>query len=221
MPWTAYASPFFIGTFGPHTLRFRSSDAAGNDEAAKSVSWGAVTASEQLTGLGDFVSRLGLEPGLGTSLRAKLTDAQKALDASKDPCHSLDEFAKSVLDQAGKANAKLTRADAALLLSVNQTETLLGCLPAGSFTPNAETALNALGAKVDGLGTDEALNELGNLVRQAGKFLAEHKTGAACRTVGDWNGVVASLASRGKLTPAQAADLTGAVDGILIGLNCA
>jgi hypothetical protein len=32
---------------------------------------------------------------------------------------------------------------------------------------------------------------------------------------------VASLASRGKLTPAQAADLTGAVDGILIGLNCA
>ena len=33
--WTPYLGAFFVGTFGPHTLSFRSTDAAGNVEAAK------------------------------------------------------------------------------------------------------------------------------------------------------------------------------------------
>ena len=39
--WLPYLGPFFVGTFGPHTLEFRSTDAAGNVEDAKMESWGS------------------------------------------------------------------------------------------------------------------------------------------------------------------------------------
>ena len=63
--WTPYLGPFLVATFGPHTLQFRSTDAAGNVETEKTESWGSdFTAAEQLAGLAGFVSGLGLDKDL-------------------------------------------------------------------------------------------------------------------------------------------------------------
>ena len=64
-PWTAYTGPFFVATFGPHTLEFRSTDSAGNVEADKTVSWGANSRPlEQIAGLSSLVTSFGLDKGL-------------------------------------------------------------------------------------------------------------------------------------------------------------
>ena len=66
--WTAYMGPFFVATYGPHTLDYRSTDAAGNVEVFKTVSWGNDPALDQIAGLTAFVASLGLDKGLAKGL---------------------------------------------------------------------------------------------------------------------------------------------------------
>ena len=90
-----------------------------------------------------------------------------------------------MIDQAGKKDPKLTVAQAQQLLSVNQIETLIGCLPAGSPIPKAESDLLDLGAVIDGLSIDKGLaDDLGNRVEEAGKQLAVGNVDAALSSAG-------------------------------------
>ena len=81
--WTPYTGPFFIASFGPHTLSYRSTDVAGNVEATKTESWGtSFDAAAQIAGLSSFVGGLGLDKGLTADLQKKLSrgleEAQQA-----------------------------------------------------------------------------------------------------------------------------------------------
>jgi hypothetical protein len=133
--WTLYTGPFFVATFGPHTLDFRSTDVAGNAESTETVSWGSdFGAAAQIQGLSNFLAGLGLDKGTANDLRHELDDANKHLVNRKDACNHLNQFVVKVINLSG---TKLTTAQAHQLLSVNQIEALLGCIPAGSPAPAA------------------------------------------------------------------------------------
>jgi predicted acyl esterase len=127
--WTPYAGPFFVATFGPHTLEFHSTDAAGNVEAIKTESWGTeFTIAEQLAGLSDFVGRLDLDKRLTHDLQDILKNAAKKLDKQKDACRALAQFAKKVAENADGKKSKLTAAQAEQLnAGVAQIRSELGC----------------------------------------------------------------------------------------------
>ena len=64
----SYLGPFFVASFGPHTVDFRSTDVAGNVEATKTTSWGCgLPGRGAVAGLSDFVAGLGLDNGLTTA----------------------------------------------------------------------------------------------------------------------------------------------------------
>ena len=112
------------------------------------------------------------------------------------------------MDQAGKTNPKLTVEQAKQLLSANQIEVLLGCIPADSPLPAAELDLLDLGGTIDGLGLERALaDDLGNRVREAGKHVAGGSLKDACRDLSGLSRKIAEQAEKGKLPVAQAAVL--------------
>jgi GH35 family endo-1,4-beta-xylanase len=222
--WTPYAGPFFVATYGPHTLDFRSTDAAGNAEATETVSWGSdVDAAAQLQGLSDFVGGLGLDKGLTNDLQTKLREAGKHLNRPDGACHQLDEFLVRVMDQAGKNNPKLTVEQAEQLLSANQIEALLGCIGIDSGVPAAEHGLLELGATIDGLAIDKPLaDELGNRVREIGKQVAGGHADQACHQLSDLSKKIAdsAAAKKPRLTADEAALLQADVAQIGADLGC-
>jgi len=222
--WTPYTGSFFVESFGPHTLNFRSTDAAGNIEDTKTVSWGtSFDAQAQLSGLSQFLGGMGLNNGLTNDLQNKLANAAKKLDKPKDACNQLNEFIRTVVDQSGKNNGKLTVAQAEQLLSVYQIEVLLGCIPADSPNPQAQVDLLELGAGIDGLGLDAGLaNDLGNRARETGKQLAVGNLAGTCSQLNGLSNKVDTEAGKKnpKLTAAQAAWLHASVDAIKTELGC-
>jgi hypothetical protein len=221
-PWTAYTAAFAVTAFGPHSLEVRSTDAAGNVEAATTTSWGAdVTAADQLAGLSGFVAGLELDKGLATDLRNHLREAAKKLAKPKEACGRLDDFVRQVVDQAGKNHPRLTFAQAMQLLSVYQIEALIGCVPAGSAEPAAEQDLVALMRTVDGLDVAKGVgDELGNRVRELAKHVPAGKARETCRGLADLSKRIADLKRGGKLTAEQAATLNDAAEGIATELGC-
>ena len=220
--WTTYTGSFFIASFGPHTLEYRSTDNAGNVEATKTISWGSdFSAPAQLAGLSDFVTSLRLEKGLTNSLNGHLDRAAQRLGKQKDACNELDLFVQDVLNEAGKDKPRLTYAQADQLLSVNQIETLLGCLARGSTRPDAEHQVLELMRTIDVLGLEKSVaNDLGNRARHVAQQIATQDDKHACKEAADFSDKVADLKRKGKLTAAQAAVLDAEIGAIERDLGC-
>lgn len=209
-PWTRYASPFVVTSFGPHTLEFSTTDKAGNVEAVKSVSWGSgPSASAQLAGLSGFVSSLG-----AADLQKPLADAAAKVSKNKDACADLDKFLKLVIDGAGSS---LTFAQADQLLAANQIETLVGCNPRSA----AEHDALGLAATIAGSNLDAAIaTDLANRARKTGEQIVARKDADACSSVSDLSRKVADLQARGKLSPAQTVALDTATAATARDLSC-
>jgi hypothetical protein len=220
--WTTYTGSFFIASFGPHTLEYRSTDNAGNVEATKTISWGSdFSAPAQINGLSDFVTSLRLEKGLTNSLNGHLDRAAQRLGKQKDACNELDLFVQDVLNEAGKDKPRLTYAQADQLLSVNQIETLLGCLARGSTRPDAEHQVLELMRTIDALGLEKSVaNDLGNRARHVAQQIAAQDDKHACKEAADFSDKVADLKRNGKLTAAQAAVLDAEIGAIERDLGC-
>jgi hypothetical protein len=180
-----------------------------------------VPAVQKIESLDDYVGFLGLDKGLTNDLQNKLDEALNQLGNGKDACHQLDDFLVRVLDQAGKNNSKLTIEQAHTLLYANEIEIDLGCLDATSPVPKAEHDLLDLGQTIDGLGLDKPVgDDLGNRVREASKSLAAGKLDKACQQLSDLTKKIGEQAANGKLTSAQAAQLTADVGAISGDLGC-
>ena len=96
-----------------------------------------------------------------------------------------------------------------MLLYANEIEVDLGCLDAASPVPQAEHDLLELGATIDGLGLDKPVaDDLGNRVREASKALPGGKLDTACKQLSDLAKKIGEQERKGKLTSAQAAQLT-------------
>ena len=127
-----------------------------------------------------------------------------------------------MIDEAGKDKPRLTFAQAQQLLSANQIEALLGCIPAGSTRPAAEHDLLALMRTIDGFGLDKPVaNDLGNHARQAGQQIADRRRqGTPATSSSELSKKIADLKKKGKLTAAQAATLDDAVADIAREVGC-
>jgi hypothetical protein len=221
-PWTTYTGPFAITTFGPHTLAFRSTDNAGNVEATKTTSWGSdFTPTQQIDGLSAYLNGLGADAKSTKALQHDLDLAEKMLGNPADQaCHHLDDFLTEVFDDVNTGNPALTFAQANGLLSANQIEAALGCIPAKSPAPAPEADTLALIQAIAAmsLGKGSTANVLDNEARTLGKDIVDGS--GACRDTADFAKLVADLGRQGKLTSAQAASLTAAVDAIAAELGC-
>ncbi len=111
---------------GATTVTCTATDASGNSATASFVV--IVTgASSQLGDLVSLVNGLGLQPGIATSLTAKLQTALAAANAGDlaRACNLLDAFINEVQAQSGK---KLTAAEAAQLIAeATRIKAVLGC----------------------------------------------------------------------------------------------
>ena len=220
--WTLYSGPFFIATFGPHTLAYRATDVAGNVEATKTESWGTdFDAGEQLDGLSDFIDRLGLEKSLAKDLQHKLEEAGKKLAKPSQACDQLDVYVDTVIDSAGVHNPKLTYVQAEQLLSVYQIEVLIGCIPATSPIPAAQIATLELGRMVNGFGLEDGTADgLRNEIRQVGKKLIGGQPKDICQQLAQLSKKIDDAAKKNKLTAGQATQLSGAASDIGTPFGC-
>jgi hypothetical protein len=220
--WTPYTGPFLVVSYGPHTLDYRSTDAAGNVENAKTVSWGNDPVLDQIAGLSAFVSSLGLDKSLAAGLTDHLDDAARQIGRGKDPCGELGKFAKDVINGAGKPKPKLTFVQAHGLLSVNQIEAALGCATADAGQSAAEHGILTFIETVDGYGlADPAGTDLTNRARQIGERIAnDDRHDNACRGLDELSKKIADDAKKNKLTAGQAARLGELVDEIATSIRC-
>jgi hypothetical protein len=221
-PWTPYTAPFPITSFGPHALDVRSTDAAGNVESGNTTSWGSdFTAGQQLAGLAAFTASLGLDRPLANDLQHELGEASKQLGKPKQACDHLDHFLQRVLDEESGPKPKLTVAQAEQLLSANQIEALLGCIPPGSPAPAAERDVLELLGTIDGLGAERHVaDDLSRRAGEVGRRVMDGNARDACRSLADLSRKVADLRSHGKLTAPQAATLGAAVAQLQVLLGC-
>src|SRR4029079_4664181 len=173
------------------------------------VSWGSDPALDQVAGLTTFVASLGLDKGLANGLTNHLDDAARQIARKKDPCGELGKFAKDVINGAGKPNPKLTIGQAHQLLSVNQIESALGCIPAGSDQSTAEHDILTFIETVDSFGLpDPTGNDLTNKARKIGQRIAHDDThDNACHGLDELAKKIADNARKNKLTASQAAAL--------------
>jgi hypothetical protein len=218
--WTTYAGPFSITTFGPHTLDFRSTDVAGNVETTKTTSWGSdFTATQQIDGLSTFTAGLGLDKQPGKDMQHELDMAEKFVGKSNQACDHLDAYLLDVIVSAG--GGSLTFAQAEQLLSANQIEALLGCIPAGSTAPAAEQASLELRATIAGMGLDKSTaNDLDARLATIGQQVVNGNVNGACSSLSDLSNRVDALQSQHKLTAAQAGTLHDGVSELGGLLGC-
>src|SRR5262249_21931047 len=144
-------------------------------------------------------------------------------------CQHLDDFLTEVFDDALTGSPAMTVAQAVQLLSANQIEALLGCIPAGSPAPAAEQDLLELLGTIDGMGlagpvavdpAGRARGDLGGGVRALGGDVVAGDLGGACRSLAGLSNKVADYQRKGKLSAAQAATLGGAVADVQGILGC-
>jgi len=221
-PSTPYTGPFFVATFGPHTLVFQTTDLASNVEAAKTVSWGSdFPAAAQIAALTNLVQSYRLDKNLTNRLVNSLDEANQRLGKGKDVCDRLDDFLRDTLDEAGKDKPGLTIAQAAQLLSANQIEALLGCIPAGSTRPAAEVDVLTLMQTIDTIGLDkDVANDLGNRARHVAQQIAKQDDPNACHELSDLSKQIADQKKNGKITAGQAATLDDLVSRITREIGC-
>jgi Peptidase family M1 domain len=221
-PLTPYTGSFFVATFGPHVLTFSSTDAAGNVETTKTVSWGSnFNAAAQLAGLSALVTSFGLDKGLTHTLQDHIDDANKRLGKQKDVCNQLDGFLTDVIDELGKPKPRMSFGQGVQLLSVNQIEMLVGCIPSGSPLPEAELDVITLIHTIETLDLKDGLDhELTDLARQAGEQIVQGDAKHACHNLSDLSEKIAEQAKKGKLTSAQSATLDAAVAKLSRDIGC-
>jgi len=175
-----------------------------------------LTCSGTPADLAALVESMHLDKGLANDLTHKARDAADRIAAGKDACRPLDEFARRVVDEAGKEKPKLTSPQARELLdAVYTVELTSGCLAPGSTLPAVELAVVDLIDVINGLGLSRGLeNDLRNKASEAGKQAATH-TGNPCRKLDEL-----VRAGRRQLTPVQLATLTAAVNAVQTRLVC-
>ena len=107
------------------------------------------------------------------------------------------------------------------LLSANQIEALLGCIPADSTRPAAEADLLTLMQTIDTLRLDkDVANDLGNRARHVAQQVAKRDDKNACHEVSDLSKQIADLKKKGKITAAQAGTLDDLVSRISREVGC-
>ena len=219
--WTAYAGPFAVTSFGPHTLRFRSSDRAGNVEDARSVSWGAFTAAEQLAALSDLVGTFGLDRRLTAELRATLGLARVLVGAPRLSCLAVNAFLADVMREATETGADLTVAQARMLLSANQVLLTLGCQAAGSPRPGIEHDLLGMVGTINGFGLRRSVAaDLKDGIREIGVRVVSGSS-LACKSVKELRRTISEYdGRRNGLTRAEASELRTDLAAIADALDC-
>jgi beta-glucosidase len=181
----------------------------------------SVPADQQIQSLSDYVGFLDLGKGLTNDLQHELNDALKRVDKGQDACHQLDDFVVKVLDAAGKNNPALTVEQAQALLYAYEIEIDLGCLAADSPVPQAEHDLLDLEQAIDSLGLKKGVtDDLGNAVANASEHLAQGNLSVSCHDLSVVTTKINDYAEHGKLTTAQAAQLTADVAAISSSLGC-
>jgi hypothetical protein len=181
------------------------------------------TPSEQLAGLEGTIDGFGLDTGLSAQLHERIDDALRAVDDGRSPCDQLDHVVKTAIDKAGRHTGGLGFGQAVQILdTTNRVGRLLGCAAAVPGAAAAEDGLVGLLGTIDAMGLSKGeSNSLAGKVRDAaGDVLAGPLT-TACDALGGLDADLAADAGRkNKLTGAQAATLTAAVDAIRGGLAC-
>ena len=221
-PWTVYASPFSVSTFGPHTLLVRSTDVAGNVEAVRTIAWGSdFTAAQQLAALSQLVGTLGLDRHLTAELRLPLAVARALVGYPKLSCAAVNAFLGKVMDEVTERGSDLSVGEARMLLSANQILLTLGCQAAGSNRHAVENDLLSLVETIKGYGLHRSASaDLKEGVRDVGLRVIAGSS-LACREIGDLRRTINHYDGRKKgLTHAQADELRADVAAVASQLGC-
>ena len=132
-----------------------------------------------------FVTSLGLDKGLHQGAAGPPRRRGAASSASrKEACkRARASSLKDVIDGAGKPKPKLTFAQAHQLLSVNQIEALLGCIPAGSGAPDGRARhahVDADGRQLRASGSGRQRPQRTRPARSASSIAGDEKNDNAC-----------------------------------------
>jgi hypothetical protein len=181
------------------------------------------TPAEQLAGLEGTIDGFRLDNGLNAQLHERLDDALRAIGDGRSPCDQLDHVLSTAIDKAGRHTGGLGFAQAIRILdTTNRVERLLGCAAAVPGGAAAEDGLVSLLGTIDGMSLSSGeSNSLSAKVRDVAGDVLSGPPAAACAALGGLDSdIAADIGKRNKLTSAQGATLTAAVDAVRIGLAC-
>jgi LmbE family N-acetylglucosaminyl deacetylase len=203
-----------LGTDGSALVSFETPNGAVQ---AFDVSLAAI---RQLADLHALITSFALERKLDASLQALVTKTENKVARSDHPCSAVEELLLETIDNAGERGLSFAEA-VQLVEAANRIGAELACHPVGSPNPGAVVDLVELMGTIDAMSLSESETKtlLGKTRTAAGKVVTGPAR-AACTALSDLASRIASDTERGRLTPAQGAALTAAVNEIRGDLGC-
>jgi LmbE family N-acetylglucosaminyl deacetylase len=203
-----------LGTDGSALVSF---ETPNGEVQAFDVSLAAI---RQLADLHALITSFALERKLDASLQALVTKAENKVARSDHPCSAVEELLLETIDNAGERGLSFAEA-LQLVETANRIGAELACHPVGSPNPGAVVDLVELMGTIDGMSLSESeTNTLLGKTRTAAGKVVTGPARAACTALSDLASRIASDTERGRLTPAQGAALTAAVNVIRGDLGC-
>jgi hypothetical protein len=202
---------------GNTTVTCRKTDAAGNVATPRSFAVHVRGAGEQLTRIAGAVTAGISDHGLQNDLGHHVSNAEAQLANGHLPalCGEMDHFVQKLQSEAGNKHPKVSSTEADVLIGAARTiEGAAGC---------RDMRLAAIITTIDGLHLDPGLtHDLEDRVSHANDQISHGHTDGACRALADLTRRVAQEGAKGngRLTPAQAAVVEGAVAAAEAGIGC-